>query len=198
MPPKCDYRYPDDRDPDNKDPDNRDPVAIITNSSACSPRAITMAFVVGATVPLGGRRPVALTRVRAPYVTARRGRAVLMCAAAPAGLEAAWTSFAARMADTGEAPAVAEWDKLFREARDAGEDPAKAIWVLDRMQQAGARPTAGTYELLLEICIQKDDRAAAFLLVEKMWADKVLLGDVTLPEDMEKTLRAILPPEAFD
>lgn len=157
-----------------------------------------MAFIAGAALPLGGPQRAALTRSRPHQVPGRRGRAVVACAAAPVGLEAAWTAFSASMAESGEAPAVSEWDKLFREARDSDEDPAKAIWVLERMHQAGAKPTAGTYEILLEICLKKDDRAAAFLLVEKMWADKVLLGDVTLPDDMEKTLRAILPPEAFD
>lgn len=157
-----------------------------------------MAFVSGASLPLRGTRRPALICSRPRHVTLRSGRVVVACAAAPVGLEAAWTAFSANMAESGEAPAVAEWDKLFKEARDTGEDPAKAIWVLERMQQAGAKPTAGTYEILLEICLKKDDRAAAFLLVEKMWGDKVLLGDVTLPDDMEKTLRAILPPEAFD
>lgn len=95
-------------------------------------------------------------------------------------------------------PSVDEWNALFRVARDAGEQAAGALWVLERMQETGRKGTAATYEILLEICLEKGDRPAAFLLVEKMWADKVLLGDVDLPEDMEKPLRAILPPEAFD
>jgi hypothetical protein len=122
-----------------------------------------------------------------------------------AGLEAEWGPFATWMKSSGESPEVGAWNELFRSGLGGGADPAQAIWVLERMQQSGRKATAATYEILLEICLGKngnskanDDRAAAFLLVEKMWADKVLLGDVSLPGDMEKTLRAILPPEAFD
>jgi hypothetical protein len=95
------------------------------------------------------------------------------------------------------------WNELFKSGLGGGAEPAQAIWVLDRMQSSGRKAAASTYEILLEICLAgggqgEGNRAAAFLLVEKMWADKVLLGDVSLPEDMEKVLRAILPPEAFD
>lgn len=113
-------------------------------------------------------------------------------------LEKAWTQHSERMQSTGESPSVAEWNKLFDIARETGCSAAQAIWILERMQVSGRKATAATYEILLEVCLSQGDRAAAFLLVEKMWSDKVLLGDVSLPEDMERTLRAILPPEAFD
>jgi hypothetical protein len=113
-------------------------------------------------------------------------------------IEQAWEPFREKMKETNESPPVAEWNELFRTALAAKDAPAKVIWVLERMRETGCKPTAGTYEILLEVCLVQGDRAAAFLLVEKMWADKVLLGDVSLPDDMEKTLRAILPPEAFD
>jgi hypothetical protein len=113
-------------------------------------------------------------------------------------IEQAWEPFRERMKETNESPPVEEWNELFRTALAAKDAPAKVIWVLERMRETGRKATAGTYEILLEVCLAQDDRAAAFLLVEKMWEDKVLLGDVSLPEDMEKTLRAILPPEAFD
>jgi hypothetical protein len=161
---------------------------------------MTRAFAAPAALPSAaasaGANASLCSRRRAPARTARPTRA--RAATPRMGLETAWPAFAAGLAAGGDAPAVAEWDALLRAGRDAGDAPAAAIWVLDRMREAGRRPTAATYEILLEVCLKVDDRAAAFLLVEKMWEDKVLLGDVTLPDSMEKTLRAILPPEAFD
>lgn len=66
------------------------------------------------------------------------------------------------------------------------------------MRDAGLKPTAVTYDKILSLCAQTDDRNAAFLLVELMFEDKVLLGDVELPQGMETVLRNILPPEAFE
>lgn len=160
------------------------------------PVAVSPSLASGAAHP--SVSPLQRTARSAPPV--RRARlAPRACASATkSSLESAWTSFAEKMKASGESPAVDEWNSLFTVARDAGEEPAGALWVLDRMQETGRKATAASYEILLEVCLAKNDRAAAFLLVEKMWSDKVLLGDVDLPEDMEKTLRAILPPEAFD
>lgn len=66
------------------------------------------------------------------------------------------------------------------------------------MRDTGRTPTAATYEAALTVCAKQDDRVAAFHLVEHMYNDKVLLGDVELPDGMEDTLRAILPPDAFE
>jgi hypothetical protein len=139
--------------------------------------------------------------VRSPHSSGGRGAAGLRATASQSvqsGIEQAWEPFRERMKASNESPPVEEWNELFCAALAAKDESAKAIWVLDRMRETGRKATAGTYEVLLEICLSRGDRPAAFLLVEKMWADKVLLGDVSLPEDMEKTLRAILPPEAFD
>lgn len=72
------------------------------------------------------------------------------------------------------------------------------IWIMDMMKKTGIKRDAKTYEIMMKVCISRKDNASAFYLVEQMWDDKVLLGDVDLPDGMEKTLRAILPPDAFD
>lgn len=66
------------------------------------------------------------------------------------------------------------------------------------MRETGVKPSAVTYEKLLTLCVAHGDRIATFHLVEHMYEDKILLGDVDLPLDIENTLRAILPPEAFE
>lgn len=137
-------------------------------------------------------------RPQAPRTTRRPLTTPSACAAPAQNLEAAWAPFSASMAASDSSPPTSDWNALFAIARDARDDPAAAIWALERMQASGRTATAATYEILLEVCLQRGDEAAAFLLIEKMWKDKVLLGDVSLPEGMEKTLRSILPPEAFD
>lgn len=121
-----------------------------------------------------------------------------MTAAAPAtetgALEAAWEVFAAKMKATSESPAVEEWNALL-EVADA---PAKAVWVMNTMRDTGRRPTAGTYQRIIDCCERAGDRPAAFHMVELMFKDKILIGDVDLPDGMEAVLRTILPPEAFD
>lgn len=117
---------------------------------------------------------------------------------ATAGLESAWVEFAAKMKETGKSPPVAEWNKLLDVCVSAREPPSMAIWVVSTMRDTGVKPTAASYERVLAVCAEHDDRAAAFHLVEQMFKDGVLLGDVELPEGMEDTLRTILPPEAFD
>lgn len=98
------------------------------------------------------------------------------------------------MRTTGEVPPYDEWHQMI----DVCDEPSKAIWVINLMRDTGRTPTAATYERVLTLCARKDDRSAAFHLVEGMFGDKVLLGDVELPEGMEKVLRKILPPEAFE
>lgn len=150
------------------------------------------------------------SRCDAALVASRHGRSlqshhvrhasrVLRAVASGAqNLEQAWTELASEMKATNEVPSVERWNMLFNTALETDADPAQAIWVLDRMKETGAKPTAASYESLMQVCLKKEDKAAAFLLVEKMWEDKILLGDIEFPPDMEKTLRAILPPEAFD
>lgn len=111
--------------------------------------------------------------------------------------EAAWTSFADKMRADDAIPPLASWNELLSTAATSGELD-KALWILGTMKATGTRPTAVTYEILLAGCAAAGDRQVAFSLIEQMWDDKVLLGDVTLPDGMEDTLRAILPPEAFD
>lgn len=111
--------------------------------------------------------------------------------------EAAWTAFADKMRAADAIPPLAAWHDLLSTAADAGE-LEQALWVLGTMKATGTRPTAVTYEILLAGCARVGNREVAFSLIEQMWDDKVLLGDVTLPDGMEDTLRAILPPEAFD
>ncbi|GAB0496022.1 hypothetical protein MMPV_007332 [Pyropia vietnamensis] len=111
--------------------------------------------------------------------------------------EAAWTAFADKMRADDAIPPLASWNELLNTAAMSGELD-KALWILGTMKATGTRPTAVTYEILLAGCAAAGDRNVAFSLIEQMWDDKVLLGDVTLPDGMEETLRAILPPEAFD
>lgn len=111
--------------------------------------------------------------------------------------EAAWTAFADKMRADDAIPPLASWNELLNTAAMSGELD-KALWILGTMKATGTRPTAVTYEILLAGCAAAGDRNVAFSLIEQMWDDKVLLGDVTLPDGMEDTLRAILPPEAFD
>jgi len=101
------------------------------------------------------------------------------------------------MREADAVPPVAAWNELLDTAAQSGELD-KALWILGTMKATGTKPTAVTYELLLAGCAKSADRQVAFSLIEQMWDDKVLLGDVTLPDGMEDTLRAILPPEAFD
>lgn len=155
-----------------------------------------------------GRLPCATTSTSArpppapPCPQHRARRARMAAAGAPAGatagLEGAWAAFAGKMGETGVAPPVDEWNTLLDVCLAAREPASKAIWVVATMRETGVKPTAGTYDRVLAVCREVDDRAAAFHLVEQMWQDGVLLGDVELPEGMEDTLRTILPPEAFD
>lgn len=109
-------------------------------------------------------------------------------------IESAWAELATKMRTSGQIPSHDEWHQLL----DVCDEPSKAIWVINLMRDTGRTPTAATYERALALCGQKDDRSAAFHLVEGMFGDKVLLGDVELPEGMEEVLRKILPPEAFE
>lgn len=114
--------------------------------------------------------------------------------AEPGALEAAWEAFAAKMKASSESPPIEEWNALL-ETADA---PAKAVWVMNTMRDTGRMPTAGTYQRIIDVCERAGDRPAAFHMVELMFKDKILIGDVDLPDGMEAVLRTILPPEAFD
>lgn len=102
------------------------------------------------------------------------------------------------MRESGEIPGYDAWHKLLDGAYEADDEPCRAVWVVNLMRETGRVPTAVTYEKVLRICRRRGDRETAFMLVEGMFADKVLLGDVELPEGMEEVLRKILPPEAFE
>lgn len=102
------------------------------------------------------------------------------------------------MRESGEVPDYDAWHALLYGCAAAGDEASKAVWVVNLMRDTGRTPTAATYEAALAVCAGHDDRVAAFHLVEHMYKDKVLLGDVELPDGMEDTLRAILPPEAFE
>lgn len=112
--------------------------------------------------------------------------------------ESIWNTLSARMRDTEQSPPLADWHQLLHACESADSGPSKAIWVLDVMRKLQTRPTAASYEIVLQVCNKHGDRAAAFHLVELMFNDKVKLGDVQLPDGMENTLRSILPPEAFE
>lgn len=113
-------------------------------------------------------------------------------------IDVAWATFAEKMKQTGEIPAIEEWHELLDVCEATCDKADKAIWIVNLMRETGLKPTAVTYEKVLRICSIMDDRAAAFHLVEHMFTDKVLLGDVELPDGMEEVLRKILPPEAFE
>lgn len=159
-----------------------------------------MAFVPVTSLPLLGRpthpqtsrlRP-ASSRITPAHRSAR------MTAASPQTIETAWPAFADKMKTSGEIPPLEEWHALLDIANAARDDTSKVIWLLNLMRETGLKPTAVTYEKILNICADRDDRSAAFHIVEHMFKDKVLLGDVDLPDGMEDVLRKILPPEAFE
>ena len=163
----------------------------------------TMAFLTAAPISIYGgatRSGVRCARSRVAFkVRPTRAHGARMTAAAPTGgIEAAWAPFAERMKELNASPEVSEWNALLDVAVTAGDPPAKAIWVLETMRSTGRAPTAETYQRVLQVCAMHSDRAAAFHLVEHMWKDNVLIGDVELPDGMEDVLRTILPPEAFD
>lgn len=159
-----------------------------------------MAFVPLTTLPLTGRQnQPQLCRNRShtqPFIPAHRR--TRMTAASPQTMEAAWPAFAERMKTSGEIPPLDEWHALLDIADAGGDEASKAIWVVNLMRETGRKPTPVTYEKVLKICADRGDRSAAFHLVEHMFNDKVLLGDVELPDGMEDVLRKILPPEAFE
>eukprot|EP00177_Eucheuma_denticulatum_P004511 GFKZ01008200.1.p1 GENE.GFKZ01008200.1~~GFKZ01008200.1.p1 ORF type:complete len:178 (-),score=20.06 GFKZ01008200.1:7-540(-) len=113
-------------------------------------------------------------------------------------IDESWPSFADGMRETGEIPDYEAWHGLLDSAYEAEDEPWRAVWLLNLMRETGRVPTAVTYDKVLGICARRGDRETAFSLVEGMWKDKVLLGDVELPEGMEEVLRKILPPEAFE
>lgn len=102
------------------------------------------------------------------------------------------------MQDTNEIPPISEWHRVLDVSVRNKELPSKGIWLLDLMRDVGLKPNAASYERLLQLCAIHEDRTASLHLVEHMFNDKVLLGDVEFPDGMEKTLRAILPPDAFE
>uniref|UniRef100_A0A7S1XGS3 Pentacotripeptide-repeat region of PRORP domain-containing protein n=1 Tax=Erythrolobus australicus TaxID=1077150 RepID=A0A7S1XGS3_9RHOD len=124
----------------------------------------------------------------------RGGRAAVRMAGE---VEAAWTQFAAKMKEADESPPVDAWNELLQVAADAN-DFERGAWIMNTMRDTGRRPSAGSYEIMLESCIRTQNNKGAFFLVEQMYNDKVPFGDVSLPDGMEDTLRAILPPDAFN
>lgn len=95
-------------------------------------------------------------------------------------------------------PPLEEWHRLIDIAISADDDISKIVWLINLMRETGVKGTPVTYEKVLAVCAKKEDRVSAFHLVEHMFDDKVLLGDVELPDGMEEVLRKILPPEAFE
>lgn len=116
----------------------------------------------------------------------------------PETMEAAWKSFADKMKQDGCVPDHQVWHELLEKCVKLECEVSKAIWILDQMRATGKTPTAISYDLVMELCRKTNDRDAAFSLVEKMYGDKVLIGDVEMPDGMEDMLRKILPPEAFE
>lgn len=116
----------------------------------------------------------------------------------PEALQLTWPRFADHMGKSGEVPPISDWHVLFDGCVRANDKPSTVVWLLSLMKETGVKPTAVTYEKCLEICQLHDDRVAAFHLIEFMFEDKILLGDVELPDGMEATLRTILPAEAFE
>ncbi len=176
-------------------------IAASHASSGTFPQA--MAFATTSLAPALRRaaNTAASTRRHARAARPRHGARMTAAEAAPAtagGLEAAWATFAAEMRRSGQSPPLEQWHTLLDTCLAAGEAPSKAIWVVDTMRSTGVAPTALSYQKVLQVCAAAQDRAAAFHLVELMFKDGVLLGDVDLPDGMEEVLRTILPPEAFD
>lgn len=123
---------------------------------------------------------------------------MLASPASVANIDTAWPPFAEKMRVTDKIPPLEEWHALLDVCVAARDPVNKAIWVLNLMRETGLVPTAVTYEKVLSLCAMNEDRKAAFLLVELMFYDKVLLGDVQLPDGLEAILRKILPPDAFE
>ncbi|CAN8071919.1 unnamed protein product [Agarophyton chilense] len=112
--------------------------------------------------------------------------------------ESAWDALAQRMKQSNQTAPLREWHAVLDVCVRDNETPDKPIWVLGVMRDLGLTPTAASYQRVLTLCKQRNDRASAFHLVQLMFTDKVLLGDVSLPPGMEQMLRKILPPEAFE
>lgn len=155
-----------------------------------------MAFV--SPIPMLARRARVAVTPRRPMHHSAHGRVRMTAAGQTETLEKAWPAFAERMKAADEVPPVEDWHYLLDIAVKAGDDPKLGIWLINLMHETGLKPTAVTYEKVLHLCALKKDRVAAFHLVEHMFQDKVLLGDVELPDGMEDVLRKILPPEAFE
>lgn len=155
------------------------------------------------------RRPSHCYRPHLPMIGPRQSRQAIltMSTASNTGtplptLETVWPAFAEKMRKTGEVPPAETWHELLDVCIAARESASKAIWLLNLMRETGVKPTALTYEKMLTVCAgdsnEQESRVAAFHLVEHMFNDKVLIGDVELPDGMEEVLRKILPPEAFE
>lgn len=127
----------------------------------------------------------------------RRGDEGGTATAHPESLSVTWGPFAERMRTTGEVPPVESWHQLLDGCIRSNDKPSLAIWLLNLMRETGVRPTALTYEKMLAICANHDDRDAAFHMVENMCREKILLDDVELPPTMADVLRTILPPDVF-
>lgn len=115
----------------------------------------------------------------------------------PESLSVTWGPFAEKMRADGEVPPLESWHDLLDGCVRANDKPSLAIWLLNLMRETGLRPTATTYEKMLAVCANHDDRVAAFHLVENICRDKILLDDVELPSEMADVLRNILPPDVF-
>lgn len=168
-----------------------------------------MAFVTSIPLVLNRRSPAATTGITRVIRSPCRHAILTMTSQSPStssaattphpdSLEVTWPVFAAQMRETNVIPDYDAWHTLLDGCVRAGDLPASAIWVINLMRETGRTPVAATYERVIEVAIKHDDRVAVFHLVELMYKDKVLLGDVELPEDMENLLRSILPPESFE
>lgn len=115
----------------------------------------------------------------------------------PDSLQVTWSKFAENMKNSGEVPPLESWHELLDGSIRSNDKPSLAIWLLNLMRDTGIRPSATTYEKMLTICDNHNDRVAAFHLVENMCKDKVLLDDVELPAGLADILRSILPPDVF-
>ncbi|KAI0567417.1 hypothetical protein FGB62_2g144 [Gracilaria domingensis] len=178
---------------------------LVTQAAHVTLPLTTMAFIPGvpsvlpsSNLPQPARAPL---RPKTPRTPAPLRFAQMSASAETTRqqtFETAWQELSDRMRATNEVPPLEDWHNVMDVCIRTNEDPAKGIWLLNLMRDLKLKATAGSYERVLTLCNDKNDRAAAFHLVELMFKDKILLGDVLLPDGMEEMLRTILPPEAFE
>mmetsp|Transcript_6068 Transcript_6068/g.18338 ORF Transcript_6068/g.18338 Transcript_6068/m.18338 type:complete len:185 (-) Transcript_6068:114-668(-) len=146
-----------------------------------------MAFVgsAGGVVGRAQRGALCVQRPKGTQKNMRRTRVEMVAAGS---IEEAWSTLAQKMRDQDESASTEEWNELISFAV-AKDDLEKAVYFLELMKKTGRKPQASTYDVILKKCaksIATREKEIAFYLVEQMYADKVSLGDVTLPKKLGK------------